>query len=223
MMSANWVRETARALASTMDTVNAGVGGDLAWNLLSRLDEVIACHPAIVTVLIGTNDVAAQISPKWSDGYMKTKRLPRRPSTEWYRDNLHRIIERLKSETSARIALMSLPPVGDSADGRWAELIAPYNAIIHEVATHAVVPVLPVHERITDLIAADRTSARWDGSKKLMMAALGRRIFLRQTWDTIARRHGFATTTDGLHLNEPAAARIATLVEQFVIASRETE
>ena len=205
-ISANWVGQVAAAVAPAVDTVNAGISGDLAWNLLTRLDEVIACQPAIVTVLIGTNDVAAQISAHWSDGYMKSKSLPQRPTPEWYRDNLHRIVERLKSETSARIALMSLPPLGDATDGPWAELVAPYNAIIQDVATNAAVPVLPVHERIAGLIAASRTSGQWDGTKKLMGAAFGRRIVLRQTWATIAHRYGFTTTTDGVHLNEPAAA-----------------
>lgn len=218
VISANWVREVDQALAPRVDTVNAGISGHLAWNLLSRLDEVIACRPAVVTVLIGTNDALAQISRKWSDGYVKAQRLPQRPSIDWYQDNLCLIIDRLKAETSARIALMSLPPLGDTADGRWQDLIAPYNAIIHEAATQAGLPILPVHDRIADLITHE-PSKPWDGTKKLMGAALARRVLLRQSWNTIARRHGFTTTTDGVHLNEPAAAHIATLVEQFVIAS----
>jgi lysophospholipase L1-like esterase len=222
MMSANWVRQSAAALAPAVDTVNAGISGDLAWNLLNRLDDIIACRPAIVTVLIGTNDAAAQISPEWSDGAMKHKRLPQRPTPEWYQDSLHRIVGRLKSETSASIALMSLPPLGDTADGRWEDLVGPYNAIIHDVATQAAVPVLPVHERIADLIAANAASTPWDGTKKLMFTALGRRLVLRQTWEAIARRHGFTTTTDGVHLSDSAAARISTLVEQFVAASPDT-
>ncbi len=222
-IGANWVRRVAAAVAPTVDTVNAGISGDFAWNLLARLDDIIACRPATVTVLIGTNDAAAQISPRWSDGAMKHKRLPQRPTAEWYRDNLHRIVERLKSETSAKVALMSLPPLGDSADGRWAEIIAPYNAILHDVATQTAVPVLPVHDRIADLITAHQTSTQWDGTRKLMIAALGRRLLLRQTWDTIARHNGFTTTTDGVHLNEPAATQIATLVERFAKTSGETE
>ncbi|MEV8403807.1 GDSL-type esterase/lipase family protein [Streptomyces niveus] len=222
-ISADWVRRVATAVAPTMDTVNAGISGDLAWNLLARLDAVIACQPAIVTVLIGTNDMAAQISAQWSDGCLKSKGLPQRPTPEWYRENLHRIVERLKSETSAGIALMSLPPIGDTTGGQWGELVAPYNAIIHEVATQAAVPVLPVHEQIAGLITPDKPSAQWDGTKKLMGAATARRFLLRQTWSAIARRHGFTTTTDGVHLTELAATQIALLVEQFVAASTRTE
>ncbi len=222
VMSANWVRQVATAVAPDVDTVNAGISGNLAWNLLSRLDEVIACQPSVVTVLIGTNDALAQISPTWSDGYMRTQRLPQRPSTDWYRDNLQHIVDRLQSETFAKIALMSLPPLGDTTCGRWQDVIEPYNAIIHDVAQHAALPVLPVHERIADLITAEQPSARWEGTQKLMAATLARRIILRQSWVAIARRHGFTTTTDGVHLNEPAAARIAALVQQFVRASTTT-
>jgi acyl-CoA thioesterase I len=219
VISANWVRQVAAALAPALDTVNAGISGDLAWNLLTRLDEVIACQPAVVTVLIGTNDVASQISAKWSDGCMKSKRLPQRPSPGWYTDNLYQIVQRLKSETVARIALMSLPPLSDAVDGRWADLLGPYNEIIHDVATQSAVPVLPVHEGITGLLVANPTSTQWDGTRKLMGAAGLRRLVLRQTWDAIARRHGFTTTTDGVHLSEAAAARIATLVEEFAVKS----
>ena len=35
--------------------VNAGINGDLAWNLLERLDDVIDCNPNHITILIGTN------------------------------------------------------------------------------------------------------------------------------------------------------------------------
>jgi len=216
LLSANWVGQVARAVAPTLDTVNAGVSGNLAWNLLSRLDEVIACRPTVVTVLIGTNDALAQISPKWSDRYVKAQRLPRRPTVQWYADNLHRIVERLTTETSARIALMSLPPLGDTADGQWQDLVGPYNATIHDVARHATVPVLPVHQRISGLLAVDQPLSHWDGTQKLMGAALVRRLVLRQNWTAIARHNGFTTTTDGVHLNEPAAAQIAALVEQFV-------
>jgi acyl-CoA thioesterase I len=220
-MSANWVSQVASSAASVADTVNAGVNGNLAWNLLSRLDEIIACRPSVVTVLIGTNDALAHISDAWSDGYMKGQRLPQRPTAQWYEANLQRIVERLQSETSAAIALMSLPPLGDEAEGRWHDLIAPYNAIIHAVAARAGVPVLPVHEDVSELIT-HRPPVPWDGTKKLMGRAVVRRFLLRRSWDVIARQHGFSTTTDAVHLNERAGARIAALVEQFARSGKKS-
>ncbi|MGY4857374.1 SGNH/GDSL hydrolase family protein [Cryobacterium sp. AP23] len=48
--------------ADGYEFVNAGINSDLAWNLLQRLDAIIACQLEVVTILIGTNDVAAHIS-----------------------------------------------------------------------------------------------------------------------------------------------------------------
>jgi lysophospholipase L1-like esterase len=39
--------------------INAGVNGDLAYNVLKRLDSVINLQPDFVTILVGTNDVIA--------------------------------------------------------------------------------------------------------------------------------------------------------------------
>ena len=59
--SADWVamlRE--RGGAQGVQVVNAGVAGDLAWNVLQRLDSVVRCDPDTVTVMVGTNDVALE-------------------------------------------------------------------------------------------------------------------------------------------------------------------
>jgi len=39
--------------------VNAGVNSNVAYELMHRLDPVIACRPAGVVILVGTNDVEA--------------------------------------------------------------------------------------------------------------------------------------------------------------------
>jgi acyl-CoA thioesterase I len=221
LVSANWVSRVARTVLPVIDTVNAGVNGELAWNLLARLDDVIACRPSAVTILIGTNDALAQISAAWSDAFVKAQRLPQRPTAQWYEDNLRAIVGRLQSETTAAVALMSLTPLGDSAEGRWHDLIASCNAIIHTVASSTGVPVLPVHESVVGLVA-DEPPVSWQPDRRLEYAALVRHFLLRRSWDAVSRRHGFATTTDGVHMNERAAAAIAPLVVRFADAAVQT-
>lgn len=41
------------------------MGGGLAWDLLQRLDDIIALDPEVITVLVGTNDAASNISEIW--------------------------------------------------------------------------------------------------------------------------------------------------------------
>lgn len=42
--------------------INAGINSHLAYNLFIRLDKVIKCSPAKITILIGTNDVNSSLS-----------------------------------------------------------------------------------------------------------------------------------------------------------------
>jgi len=75
-----------------MSFVNAGINGQLAYNLLRRLDDIVACRPDVVTILIGTNDVNATFSQAWEDTYRKEQKLPEKPTLAWYRLNVERII-----------------------------------------------------------------------------------------------------------------------------------
>ena len=54
----NWIGELQRRPQNQRFRFrNLGVGGDLAYNALQRVPEVIACRPQKVVVLIGVNDV----------------------------------------------------------------------------------------------------------------------------------------------------------------------
>ena len=113
-VSANYVEMLERRFAADgYEFVNAGVNGQLAYNLLQRMDDVVACRPDVVTVLIGTNDVNATFSQAWEDSYRKEQKLPEKPTLAWYRLNVERIIDRLQAETDAKIALLDLPMLGE--------------------------------------------------------------------------------------------------------------
>ncbi len=112
----NRIRELQRRLGERRVTFrNFGVGGDLAYNALQRLSKVIASRPKKIVVFIGGNDVLTLVSTKARTFSRIAKRLPRDPSPEWFRENLRAIVLRLKSGTSATIALCSLPPIGEDA------------------------------------------------------------------------------------------------------------
>ena len=61
--------------------VNAGINSELAWNVVQRLDAVIACKPDVVTVLsYGTNDANATLSEaNGRRAVKKMKTAPRPP------------------------------------------------------------------------------------------------------------------------------------------------
>ena len=48
---------------------NAGVNGDLVYNVLTRLDVVIAQQPDFVIILVGSNDVSATLTSHMARGH----------------------------------------------------------------------------------------------------------------------------------------------------------
>lgn len=90
--------------------VNSAVSGDLAFNVDQRLqDDVIAFDPDVVTVLVGTNDVAAHIDETWMRGCLQAQKPTQIPSPAWYPELIERILDRLQNSTDARILLIEIP------------------------------------------------------------------------------------------------------------------
>lgn len=216
VMSANYVTILqAERIDPARTFVNAGISGDLAWNLAQRLDRVIACRPDFVTVLIGTNDAAAQLSQSWAADYVKQQRLPRPPTLEWYREQLSSIIERLLAETDAQLALLTVPPIGEDLDSSANAIVDAVNDIIRAVGAAARVPVLPLHDRLVAALPA-RPAPRFDGTKRLMLRGVAARFLLRRSFDQIADRHGRALLTDDIHFSDRAARITADLLAEYL-------
>ena len=113
----NWIVELARRPQNRRFSFrNFGIGGDLSFNVLERLPQVLDCRPKIVVVAIGNNDVLALASPKARRFFRIVKRLPHTPSAAWFRENLAAIARGLKDSGRATVGLCSLPPIGEDPD-----------------------------------------------------------------------------------------------------------
>lgn len=200
---------------------NAGVNGDLAYNVLGRLDAVVARQPDFVVILAGTNDVNATLSPGIRLGYRLWKRLPQDPFTEWYHSNMLRIVRLLKEKTPAKIAITSPPVLGEDLASLPNERIRAYCALLREIATQEDVVYLPVHERQEEYLYQVRHVAGRPhcANSRIMWTSLFRHYVLRRSFDAIAKENGFVLTTEGLHLNGRGAAIVADEVESFLLAS----
>jgi lysophospholipase L1-like esterase len=214
----------ARAALAAFRFTNHGVNGDLAWNGLQRLDKVIADQPGAVTILIGTNDVNATLSERNRLRYHEFNHLPiERPTLAWYEENLRAIVRRLQIETRARLALLSLAPIGEDPAHEGFQRIAIYNEAIRRVAETTKIDYLPLHERMVDYLRAhesDRASlpprlAYHDGLQNIGNATALHAKGL--SWNEVSRHNGLLLSTDGLHLNETAAAMIGDLIEDWLL------
>jgi lysophospholipase L1-like esterase len=200
----------------TFRLLNAGVGGDLAWNVLSRLDRIIAEKPDVVVILVGTNDVNATFSPKLGAYLRRTKRLPREPTIEWYVECVNQILSRLQAETTARIVVLDIPMIGEDLTSVMNGRVDAYNEALRRVAHNHGVPCLPLHDRLAALLPADHRPPPYLGKPSIVAGAVLGHFVLRRSWNDVATRNGLAVLTDHVHLSDRGAAVVAELVEQFL-------
>ena len=218
-VSVNFVDLLAEKLdAENIDLINAGINSQLAYNVLQRLDEVIACDPDFVFVLIGTNDLNAMALEGNEVGYMQGQKLPQKPSPQWYRENLAAIATTLKAETEADVYLLSLPPLGERIESDAYQLSAEYREIVAEVAAETAVSYLPLHESMTSYLEKQPGERRGYGEEwnELIVEGITQQFLYRQSLDTISKRNGFLILTDSVHLNSTGANMIVDLVYPYL-------
>jgi lysophospholipase L1-like esterase len=203
--------------------INHGVNGDLAWNGLQRLDPVIAERPDYVSILIGTNDVNATLSERNRLRYLEFNQLPvTHPDLSWYEENLRAIVTRLKSETTARLALMTLAVIGEDLAHEANRRVELYNGAIERIARDEDVPLLPLHARAVSYLQkheADRAGLPPMLAYRDGLHNVGHAVALHAqglSWDEVSARNGLLLTTDCLHLNRRGAGLIADLIAAWL-------
>jgi lysophospholipase L1-like esterase len=219
-ISANWVdRLQGGHRGDGLAFVNAGVNGDLAWNVLRRLDDVTRLLPDVVVLLVGTNDVNAASSPKEERAYRRRKHLPAEVtlSPDWYAENVTAILGRLREETSARLAVIEIPPAGEDLAAERNQRTQRYNAALRRVAAEQGVPVLPLFGRLAALLPEGHEPPPYRASAGLMTLSAFRHRVLRRSWDQISAANGLTILTDHVHLSDRAAAVVAELVDAFLL------
>ena len=213
----------ARPALADFKFINRGVNGDLAWNGLQRLDRVIDQNPDFVSILIGTNDVNATLSERNLIRYNAFNHLPVTPTLEWYEENMRTIVARLKSETHARLALISLAVIGEDPEHEGFKKVFLYNEVVRRIAEEEKLPYLPLHERMVAYLReheADRAQLPPRLEYRDGLINIGNATALHATglsWDEVSRRNGLLLTTDCLHLNSVAAGMIADSIEPWLL------
>jgi lysophospholipase L1-like esterase len=210
-----------RLRGNDVTVTGAGVNGDCSYNLLQRLDSIIERRPDAVTVLIGSNDAWSTLSDVNARKIMKRKQLPTAPTLSRYRDDLTAIVTRLREETEARIALVSLPVLGQDLGSPAARASEEFSEVVKSTAGEHGLAYLPLHERQREYL--DSSAAKVlpfpDGMAERYTSVL-QHFLLRRPYDRIARRRGLVLTTDFIHQNSRGATIIADLIEDFVRSYR---
>lgn len=201
---------------------NFGIGGDLSFNVLERVPQVLNCRPGIVVVAVGNNDVLALASAKARHFFRIVKRLPHAPSAAWFRENLAAIARRLRHSGRATVALCSLPPIGE--DPRSAEPFQhelnrrsdQLNAMIKDIAQEEGVGYIALNEAMSAALAAAPCRALTGFRFLPLYRDAFRTLALRKTPDQVATLNGWSFHSDGIHLNSRGGVILADLVQAFI-------
>ena len=221
MFGAGFVKILERRMARDgFEFRNFGIGGDLSFNVLARVDPVIALLPDYIIILVGTNDVTAALYPGLSR--ISARVLKRGPgcnfTAESYQKNMLSIVKMLKQRTQAEIAIASLPVVGEDVSSTVNERVRQYNALLKEIAAQENAGYLPVHERQEECLqaAVNGRGRAFRPADMLMFKLILKHYIMRRSYDDISRDNGFLLLTDGIHMNGRGAAIIADLAEEFL-------
>jgi lysophospholipase L1-like esterase len=204
--------------------VNFGVGGDLSFNTVRRVRRVSGLRPDRVIILIGTNDILASVFPNFRRVVRVWKGLPHELTPQRFRENLGLITRRLRRETDARIALISLAPVGedprsvDSVQSRLNGLCGAYNDVIREVAAREGTDYIGFCEAFQEELERSKCAKPFTrfSFPAFYRDYLVREMILRRSFDEIARINGWEFHIDGVHLNTRGGRILAEAVQRFL-------
>ncbi len=217
--SADWVSMLRHQVDQPdVQVVNAGVAGDLAWNVVRRLDPIIQCAPDIVSLMIGTNDVALEAESRLNHFTLRMKGVRQAPTLEWFVENVSVILRRLRSETHARVAIIEIPMLGEDLNSKTNERVNRYNEALHTIAAEQAVACLPLHDCLVKLLPPGHVPPPYEMKIGLTLKAQVQHHALRHSWDEVSAGNGLSLLSDHTHLNERAAHVVASLVADFVIA-----
>jgi lysophospholipase L1-like esterase len=216
--SFDYVGELARRLEPWGYTVvNAGLNSDLAYNVVERLDPVLAIDPAYVLLLVGTNDVRGIESERAAQRYVKRQSLPQSPDEAFFESNYRRILERLRDESRARVITMTIPVLGERGDEPINAVLGKANAFVQQISADFGHRCLPLNAELKRHLPTDSDLQRpvydANSSERLVLRAVLQHHLLGWSWDRIADANGMLLLTDMIHLSEQGGRLLVDLVE----------
>ncbi len=199
--------------------INAGINADLTWNLNQRVRDIIKHNPDYITILIGTNDaIGSQPVKQIQQYYIQTKGLPKKPSIEWFEEQLDELVSTLTNKTNARISLITLPFLGEQKDSEIIQVVKDHNRIIRDISNKYGTTLLDFFKKF-DSIIIDNNSIPYTTSELRRLRGL-RAVILHYvfnwTWKDIGKKYNLKLLCDHIHLNENGGQILEEMVKDFL-------
>lgn len=216
----DWVKQLSVELRELgVEFGRFGVNGELAYHATKRLQSIVDFRPDLTVVLLGSNDVNAVSTEKFTRLYMGKGDLPQVPDEAFFVESMGQIIDCIQKSTTSQIALVTIPLLGEHLDSRVNCLVESYNRRLLELSITRQLRVLDLNAEMRRALKASplkRFRGHYDG-KILMRISLLRHRLLFQSWDRVARANGLYLLTDTIHLNERSGRLLAGLVKKYVL------
>jgi lysophospholipase L1-like esterase len=215
-MSADWLSIVEKKQPE-IQFFNAGMNADLTDTLLTRIDEITECQPHFISLLIGSNDVMATTTEKRLKRYYDLGKIKQDPDFETFKANYYKIIQNLKSETTAKIMVVSIPPITENWLHEVNAKADKYANFIKEIASAEDLIYIPFREKLKSNMPEKSTQIDdYENSVALIRQAGFKRNFLGKSWNEIAHSRHAKYLTDNIHLNENAAEILAEMINKEI-------
>ena len=217
-LGADWVGMLRQRLGGRALVVNAGVGGQVTWDLRQRLDEVARCRPDAIVLISGSNDAVGALGGGWASFYERGR--PQAPSETWFAEQYGALVAELVPMTP-RLVCLTLPPLGEDPTTPAEAIVRRQNDAVHACAAEHGADLLDVHDALWRLRAQEGQSPGvpfLSGLPKFMAWSVSSTIqhqLVGRSWDRIAQGRGLVLTADTIHPSDRAGAAILELIEPW--------
>lgn len=218
-VSYDWVSDLINDLPH-FQIFNAGLNSDLSFSLLKRVEDVIACNPDFITILIGTNDINAAFAKKSLKRYISTGKISKSeiPNLTTFEKNLAKIVEIFQLKTNAKIALMTLPLMGEDLKSEINKIADTYSEVIEKVSFKYKINCLPIRSQQKEYLIKNpsHTPYRFEQYFILLNKSVLLHYIFGFSWDKISNLHKTQLSPDFLHQNSKAGKMIKEQVLNWI-------
>jgi len=86
------------------------------------------------------------------EAYWRLQHIPQASALGWYTECVDEILTRLQSQTSARIAVLDIPMIGEDLTSDINRRVDSYNQALRRIAAAHAAQCLPLHDRLASLL-----------------------------------------------------------------------
>jgi len=208
-------------ISESYEIVNDGMNGRTTKEGLKRIPKLVACKPSAVIILLGTNDIFRQSSDS-----------RREKASLQVVENMETLIDGIRwGVQSCRIAIVSIPIIGEQLDTTINQCVASTNVRLNELCEKKSCSYLPLNTfQIATISTRMEMKQGGDGeigapllrprnpSTALVLSSAVALVMMHKTCGEVSVNNGLTVTTDCIHLNDIAGAHLALLIARFLRA-----